>query len=302
MLPFTKRFIVVLVILALLPRIALSKSYPLTSDIIGEMSYHIVNQEETLYSIAKQFDLGIVEVMAANPTVDTWLPKPGTLLFLPTMHVLPEVERKGIVINLSELRLFYFPGNQTVLTFPIGVGKEGWSTPLGQTKVTLKRKDPTWIPPPSIRAENPDLPAFIPPGPDNPMGAYALNIGLSGIAIHGTNKKYGIGLRSSHGCIRMYPEDIELLFKQVTVGTRVTIVDQPYKLGWLDDTLFLEVTPTQEQGDHILRRIIPQPVTLPNLYQDIVKKAGTEQNLLKRFIDRAAREHNGTPIPVYIKQ
>lgn len=221
------------------------------SDSTGELGVHVTEREETLLDVARRYDLGFVELRAANPGVDVWLPGEGTPVLLPSLHLLPAAPRKGIVINLSEMRLYYFRRDGTVETHPIGVGREGRLTPLGETKVVRKTAGPTWHPPQSIRAEKPWLPAAVPPGPDNPLGAFALYLGWPAYLIHGTNLPDGVGRRVSSGCVRMYPEDIAALFPQVKPGTPVTVVDQPVKLGWIDGDLYLEVHPTQAQADRL---------------------------------------------------
>jgi L,D-transpeptidase ErfK/SrfK len=161
-----------------------------------------------------------------------------------------------LVVNLAALRVFYFPKmkpgeTQTVITHPIGIGKVGWNTPEGVTKVVSKRKDPTWTPPASVRKEHAErgdpLPRVVPAGPDNPLGAFAMNLGWSGYLIHGTNKPYGVGMRSSHGCLRFYPEDIALLFSEIAVGTQVRVVNQRLTAGWHDNKLYVQVMPPSEE-------------------------------------------------------
>ena len=179
--------------------------------------------EDTLPDIARRFNLGYEEIARANPGVDPWVPGEGREIVLPTQFVLPAAPREGLVINLAQLRVFYFPKvkegePQTVITHPIGIGKVGWQTPEGTTKVTGKRKNPTWFPPASVRKEHKEagdpLPSKVPPGPDNPLGAHMMTLGWPSYLIHGTNKPYGVGLRSSHGCIRFYPEDIARAVRQ----------------------------------------------------------------------------------------
>lgn len=275
--------------------------YPLNSDVIGILTQYTVRESDTLYGIARQHDIGIVELLAANPGVDPWRPTPGKELILPTSHVVPVIEHKAIVLNLSELRLFYFPDAQNVMTFPIGIGKEGWQTPLGTTFITLKRKNPIWIPPASIRKENPELPAFIAAGEDNPLGLYAMNLGWKDYRIHGTNRPYGVGKRSSHGCIRLYPEDIEILFSMVTEGTKVIIIDKPYKLGWQSDALYLEITPTQNQADIIAAYKQPDALNLPEVYEAVRKIAGNNTKISWYAIEEAIRQHNGIPVIIGYK-
>jgi L,D-transpeptidase ErfK/SrfK len=290
-------------LICLLPCLCLSSlsyaaTYKTQGDVIGAVGHYTVRKKDNLSFIARQFDIGIVELLAANPGVTPQNLKAGAKLTLPTMHVLPPVHG-GIVLNLSELRLFYFAENGTVMTFPIGIGRDGWQTPTGETSVILKRKDPVWIPPDSIREEEPNLPDIVPAGPNNPLGQYALNIGLPGIRIHGTNRPYSVGKRSSHGCIRLYPEDIEALFNVVTVGTPVTVIDAPYKLGWQDNTFWLEVTPTQSQDDDIAAYRQPQPVdasVIHNIVISIAKDTAAQIDLTA--IDKAVADHSGIPVAI----
>jgi L,D-transpeptidase ErfK/SrfK len=210
---------------------------------LGQHLYYRVAKGENYYDIAQKFDIGIGELRAANPRVNESSLKAGQTLVLPTRHLLPDIAHEGIVINLPERRLYYFQDPKTVMSFPVTVGKEGWETPMGTTYIANKRADPTWTPPDRIRAEDPTLPESIPPGPDNPLGRYAMDLGFDGIRIHGTNNPRSIGRQSSHGCIRMYPADIEKLFDIVPLKTKVTIINQPYKFGWHGDQLLLEVSP-----------------------------------------------------------
>lgn len=279
---------------------AFAATYKINGDIAGEVQEYIVEGDDTLYSIARKFDLGIVELMAANPDIDPWVPGEGAVIVLPTSYILPKIKNKGVVINLSELRLFYFPDDKTVVTFPVGIGREGWQTPVGETKIALKRKDPSWIPPASILAEKPDLPKFVPAGPDNPLGQYALSLGWPGFAIHGTNKPHGIGLRSSHGCIRMYPEDIEELFNAVQKGTVVKVIESQYSLGWRGDVLYLEVNPTQQQIDDIMEDNMPEVIITSEIYTKIdkmlTKHAGVDIDWT--VVDEALIKRSGIAIPV----
>lgn len=275
---------------------AAERTYHVSGDVVGAINHYTVSRNDNLYALARRFDVGIVELLAANPNVDPWVLKEGTQLKITTAHVLPK-PRQGIVINLSELRLFYFTGSNTVMTFPIGIGREGWQTPLGSTTITKKRKNPAWIPPSSLRMENPDLPEIIPAGADNPLGAYALNLGFPSYVIHGTNHPYSVGKRSSHGCIRLYPEDIVALFDKVEVGTPVTIIDAPYKLGWQGNTLFLEVTPTQNQSDAIAEHQRPPPANASEIYAAIRLEAeNTEINWTA--VDSTITQHSGAPTAI----
>ena len=214
-------------------------------EVVGEVLTIKAEHEDTFVRLARRYNVGYDELRFANPNVDPWLPGAGTEITIPTRFVLPRVERKGIIINVPELRIYYFPSDrQTVITHPISIGRMDWPTPYGRTTVVAKAEKPTWYPPQSVRdehaARNDPLPAVVPPGPDNPLGDYALRLGIPGYLIHGTNKPAGLGLRVSHGCIRMFPEDVEALFGQVAVGTPVTLINQPFKMGWGADGLYLE--------------------------------------------------------------
>lgn len=217
------------------------------SDIVGQMQSYTVQKGDTFAEVARKYDLGIIELQEANPTVkEKEALKAGTVMIIPTQFILPAaVARQGIVLNIAELRLYYFPPNtNTVVTFPVGIGRQGWRTPTGETTIVQKRANPEWIPPASIRAEaaarGRDLPAVVPAGPNNPLGLYALNLGWTNYRMHGTNAPSSVGTRASHGCIRMLPEDIDSLFHQVEVGTKVTIIHEPFKVGVQDGQLYFE--------------------------------------------------------------
>ncbi|KOR31096.1 hypothetical protein TI04_02670 [Achromatium sp. WMS2] len=223
-------------------------------SLVGELKIIKAKHEDTLIDIARANGLGRDEIVNANPKVDPWLPGAGTEILLPNRYILPSAPRTGIVVNTPEMRLYYYPpGNpRRVITHPVSVGRVDWNTPLGITKVATKLTDPVWRPPASIRREalekGTPLPEVVPAGPDNPLGRFAMRLAFSGsYLIHGTDKPFGIGMQVTHGCMRLYPEDIESLFKQVPVGTQVNLVNEPIKIGWLADTLFIEVTPALEQ-------------------------------------------------------
>ena len=261
---------------------------------------YVTTKADTLIELAVQQDVGFVELAAANPGVDPWMPGEGREIRLPIYHLLPEAPNEGIVINIADQRLYFFPGKGApVQTYPIGVGRDGFSIPLGRTKVTLKREKPTWVPPPSVRAEKPDIPESVPPGPDNPLGDYALNLGWPMIRIHGTNRPYGVGRRVSHGCIRLYPADIETLFRQVSVGTPVTVVDQPTKAGWVDGELYVEVHPSGQEADELEqeRRFTPRP--LPDFEERIARAAGDQRDRVNwEVVSRAWEQRLGVPVRV----
>ncbi|MEZ5564447.1 MAG: L,D-transpeptidase family protein [Gammaproteobacteria bacterium] len=230
------------------------------TQVVGEVSTVTATHEETLTDIARIQGLGYEEIVWANPGVDIWLPGEGTSVILPKRYILPGTQRDGVVVNIAEYRLYHYfkkNGQQMVSTFPISIGRMDWSTPIGRWSVTAKQKDPAWYPPESIRKEHLEdgrgfLPRVVPAGPDNPLGQYAMRLSASGYLIHGTNRPVGVGMQVTHGCIRMYPEDIEWLFPQVPVNSPVTIMNQPYKFGWSGNDLFLEVNPPLDD-DHTTR-------------------------------------------------
>ncbi|MBI2379252.1 MAG: L,D-transpeptidase family protein [Gammaproteobacteria bacterium] len=232
-------------------------SLPSSDDaVIGELRLVKARYEDTLYEVARQNNLGFEELVDSNPQVDRWMPSKAEAVTLPTQYILPEGSRSGIVINLAEYRMYYFPaGSEIVKTFPIGIGKEGWLPGKLATKVVSKKENPDWIPPASIRREQAALGNILPPivkaGPDNPLGDYMMKLGYDSYGIHGTREPQGVGMRVSHGCIRMFPEDIQYLFPQIPLGTAVRIINEPYKLGMRDGVLYLEAhRPLLEQTSH----------------------------------------------------
>lgn len=272
-------------------------------DLVGANTPYIVVSGDNLATIARRNHIGFVELLAANPNVTSPVIKAGQSLVIPGQHLLPAAERSGIVVNLAGLRLFRFNDDGTVLTFPISVGREGWETPTGVTQVVQKRKDPTWTVPASIRAEDPNLPAVIPAGPDNPLGQYALSLGWPGYLIHGTNKPSSIGRPSSHGCMRMYPEDIETLFGVVAVGESVSVIDTPITLGQSDGNLYIQVTPTREQAKLIAAWKPVDPLTLADApvvavmaQLSTLKAEGAEID--DRAVEDAIARHDGMPVVI----
>jgi L,D-transpeptidase ErfK/SrfK len=235
-------------------------------SVIGAPFYLQARQKDTLLDIGRHNQLGYQDMNQANPKVDMWVPGEGKDVLVPAFYVLPDTPHTGLVLNRPEMRLYYYPSGKPneVQTYPISIGREGWDTPLGSFTIKSKVKDPTWTPPASIRAEHAAdgdiLPDVVPAGPDNPLGPYALRLSIPGYLIHGTNKPWGLGMPVSHGCIRMNNEGITELFPQVSEGTTVTIVDQPYKLGWLGDDLYLEVHIDNESKRRTSRSVIPESV------------------------------------------
>ena len=218
-------------------------------DVVGRLQVTLSRQEDTFADIARRFNVGYTELMRANPGVDPWLPGEGTEIVLPTQFILPDAPREGLVLNLAQMRLYYFPKRKKdepveVFTHPIGIGKVGWATPEGSTKVVSHHKDPTWTPPVSVRKEHAKegdiLPPTVGPGPDNPLGRHMMRLGWPSYLIHGTNKPPAVGMRASAGCVRLYPEDIARIFEAVPDGTKVTVVNQPVLLGWRGDQLLVQ--------------------------------------------------------------
>jgi len=214
-------------------------------------------KEDDLLDIARRFDLGQNEIVRLNPTVDRWLPSLAAPIQLQNKRLLPDTKQQGLVLNLPEFRLYYYPKIKKgttptqVQTYPISVGRQDWETPLGETRIIAKKENPAWRPPESIKKEHAEqgdpLPDVVPAGPDNPLGLFAMRLGIPGYLIHSTNKPFGVGLRVSHGCIRMYPEDIEKLFPQVPINTPVSIVNQPVKVSWFQGSLYIEAHPPLEE-------------------------------------------------------
>ncbi len=242
---------------------------PEGSRLVGRTQVVVSQEADTLLDIARRFDIGYNEIVAANPGVDPWLPGEGTEVVVPLRFLLPPAPWEGIVVNLAEMRLYYFPPPgrdqaRRVITHPIGIGREGWETPLGRFKVIEKIAGPSWTMPAEMAAallaqgETPQR--LIPPGPDNPLGDYAMQLDAPGILIHGTNRPYSIGLRVSHGCLRMYPEDLAVLFPQITRGTPVRIIDQAFKLSREPDGLYLEAHADDAAGN--LTPLVTQWVAL----------------------------------------
>jgi L,D-transpeptidase ErfK/SrfK len=274
---------------------------PSDVDLVGALQTVTAKHEDTLLDIARRFDVGQDEMVLANPAVDRWLPGEGAETLVPTRFILPQAKRTGIVLNVPEMRLYFFPtpraGNTAIVqTYPVSIGRMDWATPLGTTAIAAKTRNPSWRPPESIRSEHAadgsPLPEFVPPGPDNPLGNYALRLTRPGYLIHGTNRPYGVGMRVTHGCVRMYPEDIEALFPDVPVGTPVQIVNQPIKLGWLANTLFIEVHPPLDEQR--------ESVVLMNLAMDLVNASWEKRpfTLNGRALKQAVEEQSGIPVAI----
>jgi L,D-transpeptidase ErfK/SrfK len=227
---------------------------PPGEDIVGRVQVVKAKYEDTFADLGVANDLGYLEMIAANPGVDAWLPGEGTEIILPTRFILPPGPREGIVINLAEYRMYYFPQGQDVVhTYPLGIGREGWGSPVADARITAKTPNPGWTPPKSIleehAADGDPLPSYVPPGPDNPLGPYKMSLSVPGYLIHGTNKKFGIGMRVSHGCFRMLNQNVLQLADMAPVGTPVRIINEPYKFGRSNGRVYLEAhAPLDDTG------------------------------------------------------
>jgi L,D-transpeptidase ErfK/SrfK len=294
-----------LVLLLLLSPSLLAAVYDLPSEgehLLGESYFVIARHEDTLVDLAGRHGIGYDEIKAANPEVDPWLPGEGTRVFIPAEFVLPAAPRQGMVINLAEKRIYYYPKPAPrqpaqLHTYPISIGRQDWATPLGETKIVRKRKDPTWTPPESIREEHAAkgdiLPDVVPAGPNNPLGDRAMYLGIPGYLIHGTNKPAGIGMRVSHGCIRMEPDNIRELFELVPANTPVKLIDAPFKFGVRQGIIYLEA---QQPANSSI-----------DMHQDreqltglLLEATGGNFDFLLDWerVDQAIKNPRGIPLPV----
>lgn len=256
-------------------------------DIVGDVFSVFVEPGDTLAGIGKIYGIGPTEMHIANPALHPRRPKPWNQAIIPKAFILPDTPREGIVINLPEMRLYYYPSDRdVVMTFPVGIGRPEWVTPITKTRVIEKQVDPEWKVPESIKEhmaeKGVELPDIMPAGPDNPLGQHAMRLGLWDYLIHGTNNPNSVGRRSSSGCIRMLPEDVEMLFSEVMVGTPVRIVNQPHKLGWHEGELYFEVhQPFHDQlpkvsAEQLVKKMEPQTQYLDwqNVQQSLYEHTG----------------------------
>ncbi|HEY7774991.1 MAG TPA: L,D-transpeptidase family protein [Kineobactrum sp.] len=280
--------------------------YPLPTaggDLVGVPKVVTAAEEDTLVRIARRYRTGYGAIREANPAVDSWLPGEGTRVVLPTWHVLPDAVREGIVINTAEMRLYHFQaagedGTASVGVYAISIGRDGRETPLASARVTRKAKHPSWYPPDSIRREREQngqvLPPVVPPGPDNPLGTRAIYLDLPSYLIHGTNRPLGIGMQVTAGCVRMYPEDIEYLFAQVAIGSKVQIVHQPVKAGLSGDVLYVEVHDSLEG--------VPEAAgeRMQMMREAIARAVGSRSGFRVNWdlVELAVIESSGIPVPV----
>lgn len=272
--------------------------------VVGNPQIVFTGEHDTFSDLAREYGLGYDELIAANPGIDPWVPGVNTPVFLPTQYVLPDVPHEGVVLNIASKRLFYFPAvaegqPAIVMTYPIGIGRVGWETPLGDASVIAKARDPQWYVPASVRKEHADagdpLPSVVPAGPDNPLGRYVLKLDLPGYLIHGTNQPYGVGMRVSHGCVRLYPENIELLYSLVEIGESVSIINKPYLVGRLDGELYFEAHEPLEDDT------VSPEAHLEQLFEASRMSTGAfseeeEQNLVRSV----ASEANGVAVRVLL--
>jgi L,D-transpeptidase ErfK/SrfK len=301
-------WLVVLLVSSLsLVRPAASGKFPLAEDgsnVVGHLQGFVASQADSFVEIGRRFNVGYEELKLANPGVDPWIPGEGTLVVIPSRYVLPDAPRTGIVLNLAEMRLYYYPEPEDgglpreVITHPVSIGQVGWNTPLGTTSVVMKLTDPAWYPSASIRAaakaEGNPLPLVVPPGPDNPLGHHALGLGFRGYFIHGTNKPGGLGMRVSRGCVRMFPEDIARLYADLPVGTPVHIVNQAIKMGWKAGVLFMEAHPGSGELE------LGAGLSGTDAVRRVVASTSGEQSKLVRWERVAAVAETLTGIPYAI--
>jgi L,D-transpeptidase ErfK/SrfK len=273
-------------------------------NVIGVNTTAVAAHEDTLFDVARRNGVGYEEILAANPDVDPWLPGEGTEILIPGRFILPDAPREGIVVNLPEHRLYYYPPAKkgeprVVRTYPISTGKMDWKTPIGVTKIVSKQARPNWYPPESVLKEHEErgdpLPKVVPPGPDNPLGEYAMRLGIPGGAylIHGTNKPAGVGMQVTHGCIRMYPEDIAELFSLVPVNAKVNLVDQTTKVGWQRGTLYVERHAPLEGTDDPTHSDPAEMTALVTL-----AASGHSVNIDWAGAERAFLQATGVPVPL----
>jgi L,D-transpeptidase ErfK/SrfK len=279
----------------------------LNDGVVGEVQITRTTPQDSLADIARRFSVGYNEIQRANPGVDMWVPGAGRRVVVPTQFVLPEAPHVGIVVNIAEMRLYYFPprseqGKEIVYTYPLGIGRVNWKTPSGVTTVVRKVVNPAWRPPADIleehREEGDPLPAEIRPGPDDPMGTRALYLGWPEYAIHGTNKPVGVGMRVSHGCMHLYPEDILQLYNLVPLGTEVRVVNQPFVFGWHRGDLYMQafgpLAGDQRNWQNTTRELLEQAMG-PD-----IRKQLQERNEQVRWdlLLQLARDPQGIPVAI----
>ena len=266
---------------------------------VGALAAVNTRENDTLSDIARHFGLGYNDIAVANPTISPWTPAPGSRILLPLQFILPDAPHQGIVLNLANMRLFYYPKQQPdqVFTYPVGIGRQGWNTPMGLTSIVAKKANPSWVVPESIHQEHAQkgdsLPSVVAAGPDNPLGLYAMRLGFPRYLMHGTNKPYGIGMQVSHGCVQLYPEDIEVLFKKASVGMPVRIIHQPYLTAWRQDMLYLE-------ANEPLQKWTPDKAQLKKQLLKQLHQISAKKNVAIDWakVDRIIQRSDGIPVPI----
>lgn len=263
-------------------------------SIIGEQSFTTVAPGESLMEIARRTGFGYEELALANQHLDPWIPPTGALVTLPGRAILPVGSAIGLTINLAEMRLYHVSdnaGETLAKAYPLGIGRTGRETPEGDFRVINKEEDPVWRVPAGLRALHPELPAQVPPGPSNPLGRHWLGLSVPGYGIHGTNRPLGVGRRVSYGCIRLYPDQVKELYARVSIGTPVTIVYQPVKVGWQGENLYMEVHP-----DPLGR--------FDSLFQEalrVISRKGAGANIDYRLVNKAVQRPDGLLHPVGVR-
>ncbi|MGZ8164192.1 MAG: L,D-transpeptidase family protein, partial [Methylobacter sp.] len=268
-------------------------------NIVGAIAAIHTRENDTLPDIARHFGLGYNDITIANPDIAPWTPESNSRVLLPLRFILPDAPHKGIVLNLANMRLFYYSRQKAkeLLTYPVGIGRQGWNTPMGLTRIANKKANPNWYVPDSIHREHAEkgaaLPKVVPAGPDNPLGRYAMPLAIPGYLIHGTNKPYGIGMQISHGCVQLYPEDIEVLFKKASIGMQVRIVHQPYLAAWDKNMLYLEAHEPLPKWARNKAQL--QKQLLKHIKKISAKaKTSVDWNKVKRVLERS----DGIPTPI----
>ena len=289
-----RRAILFLILILFLPSYSAANgaySYDSTDTVVGMNKPYEIKKDESLIELARDEGIGYNEIADANKSIDPWVPKEGAIVTIPKQWVLPDTINEGIIVNLAEYRLYYFmdiKGKRLVQTFPLGIGREGRETPEGEYRIIEKIKDPTWHPPQSLKDERPDLPDSIPPGPKNPLGAYAMRLSIPTYLMHGTNRPYGVGRRVSSGCIRLYPEDIKTLFGMVKLNTKVKIIYKPIKIGIKDNNVYVEV-----HKDYFEK--------IPDMYEEavnILKSRGLFDVVDTVVLRKAVSDETGVPVNI----
>lgn len=258
-------------------------------NVIGFTQSHVIKKNETLLDVARNYGLGYNEVVLAHPELDPWVPEKGAKIKIPSSWALPPARYESVVINIPEMRLYrFFTEQNLVKTYPIGIGRQGFNTPITDTKVAVLIRNPDWTVPPAMRKKVGR--AIVPPGPANPLGGYWIGLAAGHIGIHGTNFPWGIGRRVSHGCLRMYPEHIKYFFSEVKVGTRVEILYEPVKIGIRHNKIFLEIHPDIHG-------------MIPNMYrqaESLLKERAVWTRVDPEKVRRAVAAQSGRPVPVGI--